>query len=129
MVQLNVLSGSKAGTSWVARRFPARIGRGPASDLRLEDHGVWNEHLVLELNTRKGFSLTVHPEAITSVNGAPTTQAVLRNGDTIELGVVKLQFWLDQARQRGLRLTEAFTWLAIFLVTVAEVFLVYWLLR
>jgi pSer/pThr/pTyr-binding forkhead associated (FHA) protein len=129
VVQLLVLSGKMAGTSWVARRFPIRIGRAPSSDLRLEDPGVWNEHLVLELNSTKGFSLTVHPEAITSVNGKPATQAVLRNGDTIELGSVKLQFWLNQARQRGLRLAEAFTWLAFMVVTVGEVFLVYWLLK
>jgi len=83
----------------------------------------------MELNPAKSFSLTVLPDAIASVNGKPTTQALLRNGDTIELGVVKLQFWLDQARQKSLRLLEAFTWLAFLAVTLGEVVLVYWLLR
>ena len=118
-----------AGTSWVARRFPVRIGRAPSSDLKLEDPGVWNEHLVLELNSTKRFSLRVHGEAITSVNGKPASEAVLRNGDVIELGSVKLQFWLNQARQKGLRLAEALTWLVLLVVTLGEIFLVYWLLK
>ena len=84
---------------------------------------------MLDLAPAKGFSLTVHSDAITSVNGKPTTQAILRNGDTIELGHAKLQFWLNQARQKGLRLDEAFTWLALVAVTVGEIFLVYWLVR
>jgi len=106
VVQLVFLSGKLAGTSWVARRFPVRIGRAASSDLRIEDPGVWNEHLTLELTPAKTFSLTVQPEAITSVNGKPTAQTVLRNGDTIELGDVKLLFWLKQAHQKGLRVGE-----------------------
>jgi pSer/pThr/pTyr-binding forkhead associated (FHA) protein len=129
VVQFLVLSGKSAGTTWVARRFPVRIGRAASSDLRLEDPGVWNEHLVLELNSTKRFSLTVFPDAITSVNGKPATQVILRNGDTIELGHAKLQFWLDQARQKGLRFGEVFTWLVFVAVTVAEILLVYWLVR
>ena len=129
MIQLLVLTGKLAGKSWVARRFPVRIGRSASSDLRLEEAGVWNEHLVIDLNSGKSFSLTVQPDAIASVNAKPTTQALLRNGDTIELGVVKLQFWLDQARQKSLRLREAFIWVAFLTVTLGEVVLVYWLLR
>jgi len=129
VIQLLVLSGKLAGKSWVARRFPVRIGRSASSDLRLEEAGVWNEHLVIDLNSGKSFSLTVQPDAIASVNAKPTTQALLRNGDTIELGVVKLQFWLDQARQKSLRLREAFIWVAFLTVTLGEVVLVYWLLR
>ena len=83
----------------------------------------------MELNPAKSFCLTVQPDAIASVNGQPTTQAFLRNGDTIQLGVVKLQFWLDRARQKSLRLPEAFTWAAFLAVTLAQVLLVYWLLR
>jgi pSer/pThr/pTyr-binding forkhead associated (FHA) protein len=129
VIQLLVLSGKLAGKSWVARRFPVRIGRSATSDLRLEEPGVWNEHLVMDLNPAKSFSLTVQPDAIASVNGKPTTQALLRNGDTIELGVVKLQFWLDQARQKSLRLCEAFIWVTFLAVTLGEIVLVYWLLR
>jgi pSer/pThr/pTyr-binding forkhead associated (FHA) protein len=129
VIQLLVLSGKLTGKSWVARRFPVRIGRSASSDLRLEEAGVWNEHLVIDLNSGKSFSLTVQPDAIASVNAKPTTQALLRNGDTIELGVVKLQFWLDQARQKSLRLREAFIWVAFLTVTLGEVVLVYWLLR
>jgi pSer/pThr/pTyr-binding forkhead associated (FHA) protein len=116
------------GTSWVSRRFPIRIGRSPNSDLRLEEVGVWNEHAVLQLDPARNFSLIAQPEAIVRVNGKPTSQAVLRNGDTIELGVVRLQFWLEPARQRGLRLVEVFTWVAFAAVTLGEVILIYTLL-
>jgi pSer/pThr/pTyr-binding forkhead associated (FHA) protein len=118
-----------AGTSWVARRLPVRIGRGPNADLRLEEAGVWNEHAVLQLDPARNFSLTVQPDAIACVNGKPASQAVLRNGDIIELGVVKLRFWLEPARQRRLPLVEAFTWVAFVAVTYGEVILIYWLLR
>ena len=40
MLQLSILSGKTAGTEWVARRFPVRIGRAPDSDLKLEDAGI-----------------------------------------------------------------------------------------
>ena len=55
MLQLKILSGKTAGTEWVARRFPVRIGRASNSDLRLEDDGVWEEHLYLELDPAAGF--------------------------------------------------------------------------
>ena len=48
MVQLKILSGKKAGTAWVARRFPVRIGRSAGADLQLEESGVWDEHLQLD---------------------------------------------------------------------------------
>ena len=42
MVQLDILSGRKAGTSIVARRFPFHIGRASDSSLSLDDGGVWD---------------------------------------------------------------------------------------
>ena len=45
MVQLNILSGKKAGTRTVARHFPFRIGRAAGNELQLEDDGVWDQHL------------------------------------------------------------------------------------
>ena len=82
----------------------------------------------IENLTNAGVSLTVPSDAIACVNGKPASQVVLRNGDTIELGVVKLRFWLEPARQRGLRLVEVFTWVAFAAVTLGEVLLIYELL-
>src|ERR1035441_7113456 len=103
MVLLKVLSGKKAGTAWVARRFPVRIGRSSAADLQLEESGVWDQHLRLDFNPTEGIVLIAQPDALATVNGQPVHQAVLRNGDTIDIGSLGTGFWLDETRQAGLR--------------------------
>ncbi len=128
MIQFKILSGKTAGTTWMARRFPVRIGRAPKSDLRLVEEGVWDEHLLLELHRREGFVLKTQLGALGSVNGEPIQSAVLRNGDTIELGAVQLQFWLGETRQSGLRFAEGLAWLTMLSVTAAQFALLYWLL-
>lgn len=129
MVQLNVLSGKKAGSQTVVRRFPFRIGRAPQNDLPLDDDGVWDSHLALELQRDNDrFILVVAPNALATVNNQSIETAPLRNGDIISLGSVKLQFWLAAVKQRGLRLRELFVWALLLLVTLAQFVLIYWLL-
>jgi len=129
MVQIQVLSGKKAGILWEARRFPVRIGRSPDADLQLDDDGVWDNHLQLEFNSAQGIILRVQPEAWTQVNGQLLGQTVLRNGDTIEIGALKLQFWLGRTRQKALMVREGLLWGTIVAVSMAQVFLIYWLMR
>jgi pSer/pThr/pTyr-binding forkhead associated (FHA) protein len=129
MVQLKVLSGKKAGTSWVARRFPVRIGRSSADDLQLEESGVWQQHLKLDFIPAEGIVLSAQPDALATVNGQPVHQAVLRNGDTIEIGSLRMQFWLSETRQSGLRVREGLTWAGIAAVSLGQIGLIYWLLR
>lgn len=129
MVQIQVESGRKAGASWVARRFPIRIGRSASADLQLEEGGVWDQHLQLQCDANRGIILQTQPQALTTVNGQPVQEAVLRNGDTIELGSAKLRFGLSPTRQRGLRFREVLTWACIAAVSVGQVALVYLLLR
>ncbi len=129
MVQLRVLSGKKAGTAWVSRGFPVRVGRSPAADLKLDDSGVWDQHLRLDFDLARGFVLTAQPNALVAVNGHPVSQAVLRNGDAIDLGSSRLQFWLAETRQCGLRFREGLTWIGIVVTSVSQVTLIYWLLR
>ena len=129
MIQFKILSGKKAGTLWAARHFPVRIGRGPAADLQLEEEGIWDEHLKIELIPNEGFVLQTQSHALATVNGQPVERAVLRNGDAIEIGSLKIQFWLSQAAQRGLRLRETLAWSALVGVSLVEIFLIYWLLR
>ena len=76
-----------------------------------------------------GFVLQARADAPASINGEPAKEGVLRNGDIIQLGSVKLQFWLSPTRQRGLRAREWFVWFGIALVCVGQVALIYWLLR
>ena len=129
MIQLNILSGKMAGTSWVARRFPVRIGRAAGLELQLEETGIWDQHLLLEPDFKRGFLLKAQPQALARVNGQNVQEALLRNGDVIELGSVKLQFWLGRARPSGLWWREAVAWAAIVGVTFGQVLLLYWLLR
>jgi predicted component of type VI protein secretion system len=127
VIQLNILSGEKAGTVWVARRFPVRIGRSPAADLQLAEDGVWDQHLQLDFKPRDGFFLTTQPNALATLNGQPVQQSRLHNGDALEMGALKMRFWLSQTRQTGLRLREALTWAAIAALCLAQIALIYWL--
>ena len=129
MVQLNIISGKKAGGQTVARRFPFRIGRAAGNELQLDDDGVWDRHLALEFQRESGFTLTTESNALAAVNSRPVQSAVLHNGDLITLGSVQLQFWLGAARQRGLRASEFCVWTLIVVVTALQVALVYWLIR
>jgi len=129
MVRFQILSGKKAGASWAARRFPVRVGRSPAADLQLEEPGVWDEHFQVTLNPAAGFVLETAPEALVAANGQPVQHIVLRNGDCIEIGAVKLRFWLDDARQRGLRVREGLVWFLFGLVCASQIALVYWLIQ
>jgi FHA domain len=129
VIQLKIVGGKQAGTSWVARRFPVRIGRIQPSELQLEEPGVWDRHLAIEAVATKGFLLKTQPQALVQVNGEPVCESWLRNGDVIEFGSVKLQFWLANAEQPGLRIGEWFPWLAIVLMTIGQIALFYWLIR
>ena len=127
MVQLSILSGKMAGTSWVARHFPVRIGRSPSADLRADEDGVWDEHLSIEFIPAEGFLLQSCSEANVSLNGEAVRRKALRNGDLIELGGLKLQFWLGAVLPGSSRARELLIWLGIAAVAVSQVALMWWL--
>ena len=84
---------------------------------------------MLELQPGEGFALKTFDEAFATVNDQPQTSILLRNGDVISFGSVKIQFWLAAPGQRGLRLRELFVWLLLILVTLGQFGLIYWLLK
>jgi pSer/pThr/pTyr-binding forkhead associated (FHA) protein len=129
MIQLKILTGKMAGTTWVARHFPVRIGRSTRADLQLEEPGVWEEHFQITLDVKQGFIVETQPNALATVNGEPTQQSILHNGDLIEIGSLKIQFWLGEATQRGLKIREGLVWAIIAAVTLGQIALVYWLIR
>lgn len=120
MIQLQLLSGKKAGSRAVAAHFPFHVGRSPENDLLLEDDGVWDRHLTLEFREKEGFHLATTPNAIAAVNGKPVAETILHNGDVITLGSAKIQFWLAPAPQRSLSLRENFVWALLILVTIVQ---------
>ena len=75
----------------------------------------------------EGFILSVLPGAVASIHNQPVEQAILRNGDVIEVGAVKLQFGLSPTRHRSLRLREVLTWVGLALLCLGQVALIYWL--
>ena len=93
----------------------------------MEEEGVWDQHLQVDFKPRDGFYLTTQPNALASVNGQPVRETRLRNGDGVEIGALKMQFWLGQTRQAGLRFREWFTWAAIAALCLAQIALIYWL--
>lgn len=125
MVQLQILNGARAGSQWVASRLPFSVGRSPEDDLRIEADGVWDRHARVELRDRQRVVLIASEQARTSVNGQPIREAILRNGDILQIGSVHLQFGFSPAAHRGLRFREALTWIGIALMALAEVALVY----
>ena len=127
MVQLKVLSGTRAGTAFVANHFPVRIGRSSNSDIQLEEPGVWDEHFQITLNPEAGCALQSSPSALVTVNGQPVKHAALRNGDLLEIGSLKIQFWLSEVPQRGLAFREGFVWSVILAVCLGQIALIYWL--
>ncbi len=128
MVQIDILSGSKAGNQIIARRFPFLIGRDAQAALVLADRGVWDKHFELSLRTADGVVLTSAPEALTLVNGTRFQEARLRNGDLIEAGSVRLRFNLSPTSQRSLAPRETATWAALTLLCLGQVALIYWLI-
>ena len=129
MIQLKVLSGKQAGSTTVARRFPFQVGRAPASGLVIQEPGVWDQHFLVRFERGNGFIASPQGEALMTVNGVAARDTRLNNGDCIELGGVRLQFWLGDTRQSGFRLREWCFWAGIALVTLTQVALIYRLLR
>jgi hypothetical protein len=125
MVRLKILSGKMAGTEHAARHFPFLMGRSASADLQSEDDGVWERHAELALDGTAGFVLKAQDEALVTVNGHPCREALLRNGDEVALGGLKLRFWIGPTRQRSLGFREGLVWAVIVLVTVAQFALIY----
>jgi len=127
MVQLEVLTGAQAGLTRPVRQFPALIGRARSAALCLEDAGVWEQHLTIERDGGEGFSVALQPDALATLNGQPFSRQRLRNGDVLELGAVRLRFWIAASAQRGLRWRETALWLGLLAFLVLQAALL-WLL-
>lgn len=121
MVLLKVLTGKMAGTEAVARHFPFRVGRAVRADLSIEGHGVWDRHCEIQWQRGEGLALRATSGAMTLVNGQVVTTARLRHGDLIQLGELRMQFWLSPAQQAGLKLREFLTWLGVAAVIAVEI--------
>ena len=129
MLHLRILSGKKAGTEMVARHFPFSIGRADNCDLTLDEPGIWDQHFQIDLNPEDDFVLITNPNTSVIIEGKSLQQTTLRNGETIEIGLAKILFGLSPTRQKSLALREWLTWIALAGLCVAQIALIYQLLR
>jgi hypothetical protein len=125
MVLLRILSGEAAGREVAVRRFPFTTGRSGRSGLQLAQRGVWEEHFRLEQDPQEGFRISAVGDATTRVNGRAVEACRLRNGDIIEAGEARLQFWLGAVQQGSLMWRERMTWVLLGLGLVAQLLLVW----
>jgi hypothetical protein len=128
VVQLQLLSGSRAGSIYRSSHFPIRGGRAADSDLNLVEPGIWDRHFLIDW-CAEGLVLESETDAMLSVNDSPVCRAVLRNGDIITLGALKIRFSLSPVRQSSLAIREWLTWLGLGALCAAQVALVYVLIR
>jgi hypothetical protein len=128
MVQLQILSGSRIGTKFSGNHFPIKVGRADDSDLALQELGVWPQHFQITWQT-EGLILETEPDALISVNDTAVHRAILRNGDIITVGSLKLRFSLGAVRQSSAAIVEWLTWVALGALCLGQVALVYLLLR
>jgi hypothetical protein len=72
-----------------------KIGRGQHNDFVLRNDSVSGNHCVLNCNREGEWSITdLNSGNGVVLNGSQVQQAVLRHGDTIELGELKMRFLL-----------------------------------
>lgn len=129
MIQLHILSGKKAGVTISVSKFPFQVGRTSAAALALDDAGVWDQHFEITWATREALVLQSNSKATTVVNGAKVNDATLREGDVIEAGAVKMRFGFEPVRQKSLMTREMLTWIGLAVLSLAQVALIYQLLR
>jgi hypothetical protein len=67
--------------------------------------------------------------ALVSVNDVPVEETVLRNGDVISIGALKIQFALAPVRQSSLLAREWLVWTALAIICLGEVALTCRLIR
>jgi pSer/pThr/pTyr-binding forkhead associated (FHA) protein len=129
MIQFKILSGKQAGHIVVARRFPFQLGRATTADLSLSEPGVWERHASLRCLPDEGFSLDAEGDALVVVNGATVKNVILRNGDVVDLGGAKIQFWLSDVRSRNQRLRAGLVWAGLLLFLCFQLALIARFLR
>ena len=95
----------------------------------MEEPGVWDNHFHVEFEAGNGYVACPQANALMTINGqAAPEKTLLRNGDSIEIGGARLQFWLGETQQSAMRIREFLVWLGIAAITFAQVYLIYLLL-
>lgn len=122
MIQLHILNGGSAGQRFESEKFPITVGRSVDCSLALNEAGVFDRHFEIKFSA-EGLTLQPFPHAVVTINGVRADEPqLLRNGDVINAGYPKIQFWLGALKQRGLKIREGFAWLMILAVAVTQAY-------
>ncbi len=128
LAQLHITAGKMAGQYYRANTFPLVIGRGKDCELQMSDSGIWDQHLEIDIDAECRLLIRCNPESTAMVNGEPLKETLpLRNGDQIEVGTGKLQFFLGNVRQKNLHTHETIIWILLGALTLTEIVLILWL--
>ncbi len=93
-----ILSGDRAGTEHELDRAQLTLGRGPDTDLCIDDEAVSREHAILEFDGR-GFRIRdLGSMNGLLLNGGEVRVSELKNGDRFELGAHAFQYLLERRR-------------------------------
>ncbi len=121
---IELATGESGGTQvFGENRLPLLVGRDHA-DLVLDRSGVWNRHLVL-FRDAEGWLMVAPQDDATVFRGGERIDGAtrLRNGDTLELGAVKIRFRIASCHQRPLRILETSAWLVLSALVAVQVLL------
>jgi predicted component of type VI protein secretion system len=122
MIQLHLLNGATAGQRFESEKFPITVGRSADCSLALNEPGVFDRHFEIKFSA-EGFTLQPFPNAVVAVNGVRAdAPLLLRNGDLLNAGYPKIQFWLGALKQRGLKIREGFAWLMIAAIIATQAY-------
>ena len=97
--QLVIIEGPDAGKTFpLADGQSLTVGRGQASDVRLNDPRVSRIHVRLQVDQGTVVVQDAGSSSGTLVNGGPIEQHTLRPGDVIQIGDTKLRYQFEGTR-------------------------------
>jgi hypothetical protein len=126
MVEFSLLSGPDRGRVVTIGTLPAVLGRAGSGVVPLAGPGVWDRHFELQKSGDGRIVLRVLGEARVSVGASPIRERVLKNGDELEVGAVRMRFGLSRPSSRSLVGREVGFWCACGVVIVLEGLLMGW---
>ena len=127
MTKLLIESGRRAGEIIHITKFPWSIGRNSSMNLHLDDEGIWDKHVEIVLKEGSGFYAVVPSSVRALINRVPFTENLLRNGDILQLGAVRIQFRFAETQLRQWKVRELFFWISIVLLFLFQITIIYWL--
>jgi hypothetical protein len=96
---LYVSAGPLAGKQFILYKPVTRLGSGQQCDIYLfKDPSIQHEHALLEA---RGSKIQLRAQASVYVNGQPTQNRVLEDGDLIQVGRYGFRYKEKQANSRG----------------------------